>query len=348
MAGFLKSVPPAPIQQDGWVWDGANWCPPQPPGCLPPPCPPQPPGCPPWFPPPANVTPWYPGANGGVTFSATVPPNAIRGNFWYDGHVLWMFDGANWVDVGIAGIQSLLGGSGGAPVFIGATAPANPVPGALWWNGSILQLWDGVSWHLIGPQTITPATVSGRLVGINFYVVTQAITVPAAASSAVVQMWGASGGTGGISNGVSGGSGAGGYLEKFLSPLTPGLNFNFTCGQGGSPGASGGAGNNGGSGSVTVLSSGSQSIPTLTCNPSGGTLGSTGPLYSAGSVGGTASGGDINITGQTGGDAGGDEVGFPPGGQTFYATGADGTTYGTGAGPGNPGKPGGLKITWLS
>jgi hypothetical protein len=96
----------APQQQGGWVWDGSNWvCDPD---CGAPPssgfpCPPSsfpPPGCPPWFPPPQGQPPWYPGANAGVSFSATAPPNPIRGNFWWDGKTLWMFDGAMWVAVG--------------------------------------------------------------------------------------------------------------------------------------------------------------------------------------------------------------------------------------------------------
>lgn len=105
------AAPPQPSQQD-WVWDGANWCPPGsapfPPPCPPPgfpppfPCPPAgfPTPCPPWFPPPAAQAPWYPGANAGVSFSATAPVNPIRGNFWWNGTTLQMFDGAAWVSIG--------------------------------------------------------------------------------------------------------------------------------------------------------------------------------------------------------------------------------------------------------
>lgn len=96
-------MPPQPSQQD-WVWDGSNWCPPPSGGCwpTPPPCPPAgfPTPCPPWFPPPAGQAPWYPGANGGVSFSATPPLNPIRGNLWWDGTMLHLFDGAAWVNIG--------------------------------------------------------------------------------------------------------------------------------------------------------------------------------------------------------------------------------------------------------
>lgn len=97
-----RAVPAAqqmvPSQQD-WVWDGAQWtC-----GCdqppVPPPCPPYPPpGCPPWFNSPPGQAPWYPGANGGVSFSQVAPVNPVRGHFWWDGHVLWLFDGVLWVN----------------------------------------------------------------------------------------------------------------------------------------------------------------------------------------------------------------------------------------------------------
>lgn len=93
-------------KQQGWVWNGTSWvCDPDDvppfPGCPPPGFPP--PGCPPWFPPPQGQPPWYPGANAGVTFSATAPPNPVRGAFWWNGSLLQMFDGAAWVIIGGSG-----------------------------------------------------------------------------------------------------------------------------------------------------------------------------------------------------------------------------------------------------
>jgi hypothetical protein len=119
-------MPAAPAQQGGWYWDGSNWvCDPD---CGAPPssgfpCPPPsfpPPGCPPWFPPPQGQPPWYPGANAGVSFSATAPPNPIRGNFWWDGKVLWMFDGAVWVNTAQgATLRGVTDGSDAAPGIVG-------------------------------------------------------------------------------------------------------------------------------------------------------------------------------------------------------------------------------------
>jgi hypothetical protein len=92
--------PPAGERDGNWVWDGSRWiC--SPCDCddqRPMPCPPGPSGCPPWYDPPQ--APWYPGANGGVTFSTTQPNNPIRGHFWWNGVSLFMFDGAAWVAIG--------------------------------------------------------------------------------------------------------------------------------------------------------------------------------------------------------------------------------------------------------
>lgn len=160
---FPTVLPPQQLSpaQQGWMWDGVNWtCDPcnQP---MPPPCPPPgwPTPCPPWFPPPAAQAPWYPGANGGVSFSSSPPPNPVRGHFWWDGSVLHLFDGAAWVDIGPSPA-----GSGGA--FVSTTPPANPSSGALWWNGVVLQVWDGTKWSASAGTAFefaitmpTPATV---------------------------------------------------------------------------------------------------------------------------------------------------------------------------------------------
>lgn len=168
---------PAPGTQDGnWMWDGCQWvcCDGDFDDCQPfPPCPPvPPPQFPPWFDP--HNAPWYPGANAGVSFgSTTFPQFPIRGNFFWDGLRLWMFDGAAWVSIvdsaiaagppapGIPG--SGTGGSGGSggsgagsgQVVISSTPPGNPIKGEEWWNGSVLQMWDGAKWNIIGPQSFT-------------------------------------------------------------------------------------------------------------------------------------------------------------------------------------------------
>lgn len=67
------------------------------------PCPPPewPQRCPPFQSPATGQAPWYPGANGGVSFSTAAPANPTRGHFWFDGTVLWLFDGVIWVGVAL-------------------------------------------------------------------------------------------------------------------------------------------------------------------------------------------------------------------------------------------------------
>ena len=148
----MNQMIPAPQmipQQGNWMWDGQRWV------CCPddgtqPPCPPPswpPPGCPPWFPPPQGAPPWYPGANAGVSFSQTAPPNPTRGHFWWNGTSLQMWDGAVWVTVGGQGG----GATGAGTVVISSTAPGNPATGSQWWDGSQLRMWDGTAWVLVGP-----------------------------------------------------------------------------------------------------------------------------------------------------------------------------------------------------
>lgn len=181
-----SAMPPQPSQQD-WVWDGANWtwCGPpafpSPPSCPPPlappfPCPPPgfPTPCPPWFPPPAAQAPWYPGANGGVTFSAATPVNPIRGNFWWNGTILQMFDGAAWVSIGpsvATGITGVTDGSNAAPGQVGefitssntfsyAAYPANTTQ-----NVSSLVVQPG-DWDLNANMT-TSTIIGGADFGLN-------------------------------------------------------------------------------------------------------------------------------------------------------------------------------------
>jgi hypothetical protein len=128
------SGPPVGTQQGGWVWDGSNWV-----------CDPDcgngsgfPSFGPPVFSGPTQQPPWYPGANGGVSFGATAPPNPVRGHMWWNGTTFYLFDGAAWAPIGGTG-------SGGGAAT-GSTPPANPFNGQQWFNGSTLFVWDGNAW----------------------------------------------------------------------------------------------------------------------------------------------------------------------------------------------------------
>lgn len=186
VSNVVRMSPPSQPSQQGWMWNGSSWvwcfdpddfpCPPSPcPPLLASPFPCPPPGfptpCPPWFPPPAGQAPWYPGANGGVSFSATPPVNPIRGNFWWDGMVLHLFDGAVWVDIGpqvagSGGIKGVTDGSVASPGNVGeiitqtsnGSINVNVPPGAAPTNFAALVVPAG-DWNIQGTVSLTALTI---------------------------------------------------------------------------------------------------------------------------------------------------------------------------------------------
>ena len=148
-----NQVVPFPQQQmvdpqSGWFWDGQQWvCGPGQPTC-------GPPNPPPWFAPPTS--PWYPGANGGISFGNVAPINPVRGHLWWTGTVLALWDGAAWVSTTNGAI--IVPPQGGTPVppgtgsvIISSTPPGNPIAGMQWWDGSVLRVFDGAQWNIVGP-----------------------------------------------------------------------------------------------------------------------------------------------------------------------------------------------------
>jgi hypothetical protein len=251
-------------------------------------------------------------------------------------------------------------------VAFGSTPPQFPIRGHFFWDGTTLYMWDGVEWQDIGPTApsaggggITDAPMDGQSyvrkngtwvplpsgyvknIVTSYYMSSQTILIPAGATEGLVVMWGSTGGSGGVTNADSQGTGAGGYLEKMLTGLVPGNTLVFTLGAAGAAGAIAG---NGGNAGTTTLTSGTQTIGTLTCNGSAG----GGANYGTGeTLGGTATGGDVNIQGQAGSVGTTANYGEGSAGMTFYSQGANGVTFQAGSGPGMPGNPGGLKITWV-
>ena len=153
-----------------------------PPGCSPapdcgtpcppmPPCPPFPPTPPPWFSPP--TPPWYPGANAGVSFGQTFPPNPCRGHFLWDGTTLWMFDGVVWVEVGGSGAYGI------------AEAPAD---GKLYGR-------ESAAWVVV-PPSIPDAPLNGQLFGRQNGGWMQVVDVAAATQFSIVNTASATVGTG--------------------------------------------------------------------------------------------------------------------------------------------------------
>jgi hypothetical protein len=187
-------------------------------------------------------------------------------------------------------------------------------------------------------DAFSTAAAGGAFVSVGVFSGSQTITIPANCTKGFVELWGGTGGSGGASGSfVSGGTGAGAYLEQTLLNLTPGNTLIYT--QGGAGAAGTAAPGNGGNGGQSKLESGTQTFPSspLIAGASLGSLAAS-AANTAATLGGQASGAAINVTGQSGTVGG-------AGGRNFFSIGADGATT---AGAGNAGSTGGLKITWFT
>ena len=123
---------------------------------------------------------------------------------------------------------------------------------------------------------LAPTKSGGQLLAFLTYIASGPITIPPGATRAWLRMWGGSGASGNGAISVqaysSNGVGAPGYLEKFLTGLTPGNTLIFTRGAAGTAWTAG----NGANGSASILASGTQTIATLTANGSNGTIAASG------------------------------------------------------------------------
>ena len=240
-------------------------------------------------------------------------------------------DGQNFVPVvggpvyawsAATGAWMITSGGLSAGVYIGDLPPANPAIGQLWWNSTtgLTFIWfnDGNTSQWVqfntGPAPAVITTPFVRTLIVNSTSTFQFNVQTTYADIEVLGAGGGGGGSGGSSGAglISGGScgGAGGYARKVIQITDPirAATKTITIGVAGNSGV-GSAGGTGGNSSYT------DGTNTLTGN--GGTGGQVGTFTSTTSVfgggsGGTASGGDINVTGQRG-DAG---VGI---GTTTYA-----------------------------
>lgn len=208
---------------------------------------------------------------------------------------------------------------------------------------SDLSISDGQTAKRVGTSVVSarfgPASITVINPGTTTY------TVPAGVYSIMIELVGPGGGggsgdQGATTAGVGAGGGAGGYAWKLRS-VSPGDSFTVAVGSKGTGGAAGQ--NNGNPGTAnTVFDSGGTPI---TGNlGSGGAAMATGTTLASvlGGAGGTATGGDINISGQTGArgvrwsttqfwpGVGGDSKLGLGGHWNSSGTGANGTGYGSG------------------
>lgn len=145
--------------------------------------------------------------------------------------------------------------------------------------------------YLRGDQTWATVT---SLPGMQGQVFTSSgtFTVPSGITAVKVTVIGGGGGGGGSSGGCGsgsgGGGGGGGTSIRYVTGLTPGGTVSVTIGAAGSASSGSGSGGSGGASSFGAFATGN-----------GGSGGGGGPSGGSGGAGanGTASGGDINLTG---------------------------------------------------
>ena len=196
-------------------------------------------------------------------------------------------------------------------------------------------------------------------------------TTPNNAKVLFIEVFGAGGGSGGVDgqgNGTvaqSRGGGAGGYLQKRIA--APNATYTYTVGAAGSAGVAGN--NDGGNGGTSTFTDGA-SINLSSMGGAGGSgmSGTSGNSIGEGPLGGTSSGGDLNIAGNPSGPraiVNGESACLSNGGSSMLGAGGNsnaggvggaGLGYGSGAGgsgsrneatnyAGNTGAGGLIKIT---
>jgi hypothetical protein len=168
------------------------------------------------------------------------------------------------------------------------------------------QTWASISGGYSGPNATVYASGSGTF------------TIPSGITRLKVTVIGGGGGGGNRTDG--GGGGGGGAAIKWLTSVTPGNTLAYSVGAGG-------AADN--TGSTSSVSSGTQSITTISAT--GGTS-STG--IGCG-VGGAGSGGDLNISGNAGAYRGYND-GNSGGGSLYAGGGAGANNAGGGRQAGQP------------
>jgi hypothetical protein len=176
--------------------------------------------------------------------------------------------------------------------------------------------------------------------------------VPSGAKSARIRIYGGGGGGGYNTGAASGGGGAGGFVQKFVTftAADVGKLFTYTVGALGT-GKAAGSNGSGVSGGNTTLTTSDMSFTNLNLAANGGVGGAT----LAGSAGGSASGGDINVAGGAGIVSSGGTASGPEGGPGGGIPGIAGLDYGgggaggtnSGAIPGSNGAVGYVVIDYL-
>jgi hypothetical protein len=202
------------------------------------------------------------------------------------------------------------------------------------------------------PAAHVPVT-AGQLIGIRLLTSTADLeyTLSAGATALVVQLVGGGAGGAGIpatsagTAAAGGGGGAGGFVQRYITGLLPGTTFLYRCGFAGQGGAEGV--NAGVAGSETIFDGANNYLQANGGSGGGSMNAGSSIVFASGGQGGTALGGDLNLTGMAGdpgfrlaGTASASASGF--GGHTQFGTGgrrtfASGGHVATGYGAGGGG-----------
>ena len=206
----------------------------------------------------------------------------------------------------VGATNAVLTVAAGSPAWVTTLPVASGGTGAATLTLNNVLLGNGTS----AVQTVAPGTAGNVLTsaggtwtsaalpvaGVNAQVYTSgsgSFTIPANVTKLKVTIVGGGGGSGGSAVGnAGGGGGGGGTAVKWLTGLTPLNTINYAVGSGGAAGSA--TPTSGGAGNPSSISSGTQSITTVTAN--GGGAGLTGGGVGAG---GTATNGDLNMPGST-------------------------------------------------
>jgi len=193
--------------------------------------------------------------------------------------------------------------------------PASPTTGQIGFNTTTGEFegWTGSAWASIPmatsqgtsgqylqsagaaalPTWATIASTAGTLVKISYLTSGTSFTTQATTTKIYVELVGGGGGGGACNSSQAGGGSAGGYAAKYFSGVSPSTAYTYAIGAAGTAGTGTGAGGSGGPTSFTALGT------TITGNGGNGGSGSAGST-AGGTVGGTATNGDINIQGGPG------------------------------------------------
>lgn len=155
-------------------------------------------------------------------------------------------------------------------------------------------------------------STSGTIASTTVYASAATFTIPTGKTVVKVTIIGAGGGVGGMNGyccnniNTSGGS-SGGASVKYLTSLTPGNTLTVALGAGGTAGTGSTTPTTGGTGGTSSVASGTQTITTVSATGGAGSVGRFGgsTTYNGGiGAPGTGSGGDLNINGNPGYQAG--------------------------------------------